>query len=194
MCRWQRTQHVRIHRIGTYRKMTSEEQENQAVMYRTTSPVVVTCLYQQRREKVTVPAGYVFNGDNFQELWKKGSSTGIAWLVHDWLYGTRAFDQKPTGISTPILDHRTADELMYRILELEQSYVYSAFLQTVDTLAECLLAAQWNKAEPALQYRPNRSCARPEASIRSTNGFSALSGVDLGHRLDKCSGTLCMFG
>ena len=145
---------VRIRKHGFYVKMTPTERSQQVVpgmKFRTMCPVVVTCRYRGRQETVTVPANHIFHGDNFKELLKL-ETTGIAWLVQDWLYGTHAFDRRPDGKTTTIPSRWTVDELMYRILALEKHTSYAEMLRSGDQFFAQVLETHWNKAILNVRY------------------------------------------
>ena len=158
MCFWHTSdkvpRRVRIQRHGYYTPLTPSERAHHATQgrrYRTRHPVVVTCVYHGRRETVTVPAQRLFHGDAFKELLRL-PSTGVAWLVQDWLYGTHAFARRADGTTTAITHRRTVDELTYRILALDHQTSYADMLRAGKPFFAHALDTYWNKAVRSVRY------------------------------------------
>jgi len=110
--------------------------------YRTLKNIVVECIYNGSLETITVPVDRVFDGDTLKS-WLYMASEGIAWVVHDWMYYTHAFDTKPDGTTTKIENRWSVDELMYILLTIEGSPRYAYFLQTFDSLVRWVLDHYW---------------------------------------------------
>jgi hypothetical protein len=131
---------------GRYRRLNPREQRVQhrrGMLYCIEEPIRVSFMYDGRREVVTVPAGRVFDGDSLKRLMGFGSS-GIAWVVHDWLYRVpnHVLD---SGIE--IRDHRHADEIMYELLGHEGviHMVYASILRLFDDTISSTLNRAWHQ-------------------------------------------------
>ena len=115
------------------------------MMYEVMKDVQLSCVYDGRTELVTCPAGCVLDGDSLKKMFNI-ENDGIAWVFHDWLYYSHAFDVRADGTQTKIPRHRrwVPDELMYNVIKMDGYTTYSWFTQRFDSLASSVLNDSWD--------------------------------------------------
>jgi hypothetical protein len=145
---------IHVIQRGRYRKLTTAEQERQhcrGMLYCTEEAIQISLLYNGQREVVTVPVGTVFDGDSLKKCIGLNSS-GIAWLIHDWLYTSpHALD---SGLT--LCDRKQADEIMYELLSYEgvASMVYASILRLFDSTVSTTLDRAWFTVTESHVYVP----------------------------------------
>jgi hypothetical protein len=135
---------VQVIHSGRYRKLTKNESAKQRQQDRAChvieESVCVSCMYNGKREYVTVPVRRVFDGDSLKRLFGI-DSTGISWVVHDWLYATpHAFD------SGTVCTRAHADAMFYELLSQDGvvHMVYASLTHTFDRTVSHVLTSAWN--------------------------------------------------
>lgn len=125
------------------------------MIYEVMQEMQLSCMLRGRREVVTVKAGHVFNGDSLKLLLNL-ENDGIAWVFHDWLYTTQAFDVGENGTQTviPREDRWVTDELMYEIIKLDGYVGYSRLVRTFDFFVGDALNNAWDSHGPTAYILP----------------------------------------
>jgi hypothetical protein len=115
------------------------------MLYEIMKTMRLSCVYKGKTELVTCPAGSVFNGDSLKYILNI-ENDGIAWVFHDWLYTSHAFDIREDGTQTTIPHENrwVVDELMYTIIEIDGYVCYARSAKALDTIIDRILHNAWN--------------------------------------------------
>jgi hypothetical protein len=123
-------------------------QQKPNMLYEVMQEMQLSCRYQGKMEYITCPTGCVFNGDTLKQMLNI-ENDGVAWVFHDWLYTSHAFDVRIDGTQTIIpRDHRwVTDELMYTIIRTDGYVGYARMLQQLDAYANSILYNAWDHVD-----------------------------------------------
>jgi hypothetical protein len=153
---------IRVIQRGRYRKLSTAEQKRQncrGMMYRIEESIQISVVYDGRRDVVTIPIGRVFDGDSLKKVCGY-RSTGIAWVVHDWLYTS------PHAMDSGVIlyDRKHADEIMYELLSYEGvvPMVYASILRLFDSTISTTMDRAWDTVTDSNVYVPLPESGRPD--------------------------------
>jgi hypothetical protein len=125
------------------------------MVYEVMQDLQLSCMYRGKTELITCPKGYVFNGDSLKQVLSI-ENDGIAWVFHDWMYTTHAFDVRDDGTQTLLSRERrwVVDEMMYTMIESDGYVAYAWIAKKMDTLISGSLDAAWDTAS----QNPDDAC------------------------------------
>jgi hypothetical protein len=125
-----------------------KRQHNPNALIRVTKSIRISCVYNQKKEYITVPTDSVFDGDSLKR--RLGiTNHGIAWVIHDWMYSVKTFDRGKDDLHTTVPNRWSIDELMYDILHKEGSIaaIYGTFLRAFDVFGTKALERAWQRRD-----------------------------------------------
>jgi hypothetical protein len=110
------------------------------MLYEIMQDIQLSCVYNGRTETVTCPASCILNDDSLKTIFKI-ENCGLAWIFHDWLYYSHAFDVRADGGHTQIAYQGIVHGLIDTIIKMGE---YTPFVRRLDTFAVEQLNAKWN--------------------------------------------------
>jgi hypothetical protein len=132
------------------RRLCPDEILNQTrpdMVYEIMQDMQMSCRYNGKTEYITCPAGFVFNGDTLKQILSI-ENDGIAWVFHDWLYTSHAFDVRADQTQTQIPRDRrwVVDEVMYEMLKTDGYVRYAWMARRFDAVVDRILYKAWDSS------------------------------------------------